>query len=87
MTWNPKTYCIKYNDSNTDCVLCMNNAIFKIKSCYQGGAPMKCDICGKTHKSFYVYYKGNNEFGKRCKDCDYKERHREKLCLKKESEQ
>ena len=44
---------------------------------------MKCDMCGESKRSFYVYYKGNNEFGVRCIDCDYKYRQEMNLCLKK----
>lgn len=44
---------------------------------------MKCDDCGKQSVSFYVYYKGNNEFGVRCQDCDYKFRMERNLCLRK----
>lgn len=44
---------------------------------------MKCDCCGKDSRSFYVYYKGNDEYGKRCPDCDYKIRMSRELCLRK----
>ena len=27
---------------------------------------MKCDVCGKSARSFYVYPKGNGDFGVRC---------------------
>ena len=34
---------------------------------------MKCDVCGKKARSFYVYPKGDGEFGVRCIECEYKE--------------
>ena len=33
---------------------------------------MKCDVCGKSARSFYVYPKGNGEFGVRCVECEYR---------------
>lgn len=32
---------------------------------------MKCDVCGKSARSFYVYPKGNGDFGVRCVECEY----------------
>lgn len=34
---------------------------------------MKCDVCGKSARSFYVYPKGNGEFGVRCVECEYQD--------------
>ena len=34
---------------------------------------MKCDVCGKSARSFYVYPKGNGDFGVRCVECEYKD--------------
>ena len=42
---------------------------------------MKCDICGKHSRSYYVYPKGDGAFGIRCPNCDYEARE-EKPCLK-----
>ena len=33
---------------------------------------MKCDVCGKSARSFYVYPKGNGDFGVRCVECEYR---------------
>ena len=33
---------------------------------------MKCDVCGKSARSFYVYPKGNGYFGVRCVECEYR---------------
>ena len=32
---------------------------------------MKCDVCGKSARSFYVYPNGNGDFGVRCVECEY----------------
>ena len=37
---------------------------------------MKCDICGKSARSFYVYPKGNGDFGVRCVECEYQKSQR-----------
>ena len=33
---------------------------------------MKCDVCGKSARSFYVYPKENGYFGVRCVECEYR---------------
>ena len=34
---------------------------------------MKCDFCGKSARSFYVYPKGKGDFGVRCVECEYQD--------------
>lgn len=47
------------------------------------GGKMKCDVCGETKRSFYVFYKEDGSFGVRCIECDYKNKMEKQLCLKK----